>query len=764
MKPEVAPVATNPADEIDRIRDQAFAEEELKRGRGVEANPDAEDVSLDQEEETLSPEQKRQKQIEEESAKYGVEHIPHDIKRETPQERIDNTQVDYDRSADYKLREMEIDVAKARKEYLEMDYKKRGMWQKVGKFLGIIKGGVEFKKGDKTGENIVDDQDVTYLRALYENKLHDLNKARVDRVIREGGKAEDFAEMEKLMEVEARVKLADEHDNVRVGNSGWGTRFREKMVKFNKWYKDLPLTAKLGVGAAFGLTGAAMGAGIVTLSGTALTAFTAAATFKRIFSGLTSGAASATLMEEKARKSRMKRAEKGAAGFEKELEGLSADQMHELYNKKTKELLFSADDKLQRYKIWDKVRLASGGALMAVVGGGFTGDILRHLGVIGEGGWGSKAWQNAFGTKSETVVPHPGGTLGGSTQLETPGAGAPHGSGVGQGDHIKPVSEISNQGMEKTKYFGINVEKNSSFEGAIIKDLEGQGVNHKEAGKIAHNMWNEFQKAHPDPTGKGYNLVHPGARIEIELGQDGKYHISNFQDSPTSQWDKHPGGKGADHKGSGSKIPKVEAVAETMSQQSEVPEFKMPTHYPDGRPYLDIEKEAESMRVRTQIHDLNNKISHLDREIVSSGDNDDQYRAILEKQSLEDQRDKLLAQQESNQRALRTERLFGQDIRIFDRKYGLIPGENNSDRGLKIIKKVCGNDRALWQEMKSWTASEISMDNMMVPEEKKAGQLLKMIKDLEKVYGSEARLKRGETLLQWTGRITKMTLESEGGK
>jgi hypothetical protein len=75
----------------------------------------------------------------------------------------------------------------------------------------------------------------------------------------------------------------------------------------------------------------------------------------------------------------------------------------------------------------------------------------------------------------------------------------------------------------------LHVPEGSSVEGTLRRTLEEKfGYTHADSGGEAHRMVLRFRDAHPDPTGHGYNLVHPGA--EIRLSPDGK-DIAEFHDN-----------------------------------------------------------------------------------------------------------------------------------------------------------------------------------------------------------------------------------------
>lgn len=683
------------------------------------------------------------------------------------------------------IEKLQKELEQARKEYLEMDYKKRGMWQRVGRFFGDKifgrkgKEEVAMKVGEKTGEMIVDDQDVVYMRALYENKLMDLRNAMLEDAKAGGMKAESLAEAEKLFEVESRVKLADEHDNVRVENSGrFAGPLREKLVKMNEWYKKQPLKYKLAVGAAFGLGGAAVGAGVIT--GFGAVAVTSAAFAKRFAMGMISGTSAAIATEKVAEKSRAKRAEKGSAEFAKEIENLGEEELYNKFKEKTQELIFSADDKLQSYKNWDRIRLALGGAVAGIISSGAAGEIFKFLsGKSGMTELAPKVWHKVAGifkygtpeTASGTGVSidsnMPAGgenatvksgkvkpvVFGNNETIENAGTLAPDSNATVEKSGAKISGKtIPEAKAEISKNINLEVKKGGSFEGAIIKQLEGSGVNKKEAGKVAHRMYLEYVRNHPDPTGKGYNLVHPGAKIE--LSPDGK-HIVSFRDSLPSEWDKHPGG----HARSG-RVPHV-PKSEMIPEKSVTEPFDFNKTSQDLSGMKAMERELTNIAAREgnfrgfsygqskvnlaylddQINQYNNRIKFYGNPDVLDGKERDTARSL--KETLED--------------LTRRKAIVELKIRDFERFKEL--NEMFSGSVSKVFNKIA--KLALFE---AGAHEEFSLEKMAASqyiEKHPGGNFGKFYKDCVKIYGKKMiNPFEGENMQDWTGRITKLIVRN----
>lgn len=679
------------------------------------------------------------------------------------------------------IKKLQKELEQARKDYLEMDYKKRGMWQKVGRFFGDKIFGrkgreeVSMKAGEKTGDMIVDDQDVVYMRALYENKLVDLRNAMLEDAKAKGMKAEDLAEMGKFFEVESRVNLADEHDKVRVENSGrFAGPLRENLVKMNEWYRKQPLKYKLAVGAAFGLGGAAASFGLI--AGSAATALTMAAISRRAVMGAITGTGASIFAEGMAKKGREKRAEKGSEKFAREAENLSEEEIKNKLN----ELIFSADDKLQSYKNWDKIRLAAGGAIAGIIGSGAMGEIFKFLHKTEAGKATSEAVHKMAGILKSSIsetAPGPGvpnGAVGGGNAtvesggkaesavfgnnetIENAGTLAPDNNATIEKNEAKISGKtIPGSKPEVPKNINLEIKKGGSFEGAIIKQLESGGTNKKEAGKMAHRMYLEYIKSHPDPTGKEYNLVHPGAKLE--LSPDGK-RIVDFKDSPLSEWDKYPGAKGTDQHKSGRapRAPKIEAVSEKINTEA----FDFEKTYQDLSGMKAMEREMLDIRARERGFEgfsygkSKAELAYLDDQIVQ---NQNRMKFYGNPELLDGkERDIAKGFKETLEDLMK--RKMALEFKIHDWERFKELNELFSGSTSKVFNKIA--KLALFE---AGAHEEFSLEKMAAAEyvgKHPKGNFGKFYKDCVKIYGKkEIQPIAGENMKEWAGRVTKLIVK-----
>ena len=478
-----------------------------------------------------------------------------DDQMESKEERInrENEKVE-------ELKRLEQAVADARTEYLEVDYKKNTGYKRLGKIFGRI-----FRS--KEGELLKNDTDIAWYRAHYDNKLMDYKNALLDDWKARGSSEQELGEIIKKFEIEARINVAKGHDEVKLEyHEGRFSGFiREHSKEIVDRYNKLPLTKKIAIGAAFGI--GAVGAGL-TGSAVAIGVVASAATIRRMFMGVVTGTGAAVLAENRTQKNREKAVEKNTAELLGKLEGKTPEEIEELTRQKIDGLIYDEDQKINTIKNKNlrNLGIGIGAGLASVVAvpefmkhgkewfshaGAAGGKVAEFFGHHAHGSVKPLGGIMEHHQAVHVAAPHPAEHVAVDSHVETsiyeaakvPPSGVHHVPEAPSGKGIVPpyeavpktVPKIENVAPksapvpvhEAAKNIELNVRKGSSFEGAIIKHLKASGIKPKEAGGIAHRMYLEYIQHHPDPTGRGYNLVHSGARLE--LSSDGK-HILNFND------------------------------------------------------------------------------------------------------------------------------------------------------------------------------------------------------------------------------------------
>ncbi|MFA6047529.1 MAG: hypothetical protein WCV59_00295 [Parcubacteria group bacterium] len=487
-----------------------------------------------------------------------------------------------------KLRE---EMEKARKDYLEMDYKKRSMRNRVQKYFGKIL---------KRNEDVTNDQDVEYMRNIYKNRLAEWKDAKLEEAKRNGSSNEDLGRILNEILRETNVNLAEAHNQVKIEQQDGKVAgvVRENLLKFNDWYKKQPLKYKLAVGAGLGIAGVLAPASLA--AGVAYTALG-----RRIAMGAITGTGTAIGLEKMAQRKREKKVGKQVADFSKELEeaGMTEEEREARVNVFLSEAINNVDGNLRNAINRNRINLGAGILIGSFVSTGAASIVLEKLGITGQGGKAGE-W---IGKMKGYFSKHDLAPMGGSAigEVEIPGGKniptppvqeaptvpkniipeKPSGSGVvpekppinspdkpfsvapddkpqplkitptpeGKTAPIAPENKLAGKmplTPEAPKGKPLVVGKwevgklGGSIEGEIKKHLEEQGIKKTEAGKQAHRIFMEFKKDHPAPKGFSYNKILPGAQIELD--SNGK--MVGFHDGQGSKWPGHiEKGGAADH-------------------------------------------------------------------------------------------------------------------------------------------------------------------------------------------------------------------------
>jgi hypothetical protein len=608
------------------------------------------------------------------------------------------------------IEELKKELDQARKEYLEVDYKKNKAYRRLYKFLFM-------GKKEAALEN---DQDIAWHRAHYDNKLLQYRDALVKNAKIRGASEEELAEIVKLFMVEANINMADTHDQVKLEHheGKFSETIKNNSKELVEKYRKMPLKQKMLIAAGFGIAGVgAAFSGSALLVGGAFTAATA----RRAFMSVVTGTGVAMWAESKTRSRREQKMEKENQDFKKQLEGLSQEEAMALVQEKIKNLIYDEDRKIDEIKNKNLRDLGLGiGAGVAAATAGI---------------WGKKVLE------------------GGSWVAEKTGF-----SGYFFGLTNKVAEHLGLKHAAPKNILPITVIKGSSFQGELIKNLESKGVSHKEAGKIAFKMWDEFQKSHPDPTGKGYNLIHPGAKINLEIGQDGKYHVASFKDSPPSEWEKHPGARSAGQKTGGHRVPKVESVS--TGTITEPFDFNQANRDLAGMKAM--EKEMLDIRVREgNFTDFDYGKSKMD--LIHVNGQIEQYQDRLKffggnAEALDGkERDTARSLKEALDQLIRNKQSL--EFKIHD-----------WDRFVKIREIYQGNCNKVFNKIGKLVLFETNAHDPLDLKEMDAadyvtkhtgGNFGKFYRDILKIFGKkEIQPKKGEMMNLWIQRMTKMIVEN----
>lgn len=445
----------------------------------------------------------------------------------------------------------------ARKEYLETDYKTNAALNKIRKFFGTVMG----KGSDKS-------PDIEGLKSIYEKKLLDLYEYKLENARKNEAGDKELSDLFKEFEFTKRIGLAEAYDLVKA-EQVYGTNFgkiKNGLTKAVESYQKWPWQKKLAFGAACFGVGLAiapasfLGAGV--LAGTKAASLAAGfLAFRRGFGGVVGAFGAKKMMDVGDRKLQEKKIGRKAQEME---EGLKTKEGDEKYNALMAELnKMSSEDSLKNIKNWQRGKIAASIMAGLAVGGG-----AQYLwGVAHEGGPEISAGGKSGIISKDIHEPFDPNNVnaGGPPDKPLPTGDSP--SDLAQNiiqesenPTITPVPEdasvdepIIQESENPTTITpapedapteidhhepvfdqNLTIEKGSSIEGTIIKQLKEMGV--ENPGAKAHRMFLEYmdqnkdsiiEKVGADEYHKmlkdGMVNVQPGTELHIvaDTGKDG---------------------------------------------------------------------------------------------------------------------------------------------------------------------------------------------------------------------------------------------------
>jgi len=455
---------------------------------------------------------------------------------ESPEEKEIRTRERKDR-----LAQIKNEVEQTRKEYAEMDYKKKKAWNRLKSFMPSL-----FKNQRE------EDQDVAFCRARYDNKLFEYKNFLLEDAKENGLSGKELGDLVRLFTVEANLNMADTHTEVKIEHhegkiSGKLKNFSSKMIEN---YRKLPITQKLAIGAAF------LGMGTLTSAvGIGVGAFATATALRRFFMGAVTGTGIAVGLEMRGRGKTEQNINKEVENFTKNAEGLSDEKKYEAVQNIIDQLIYDEDQKINKIKNTNLRNLVAGVGVGSIVGSGAASEILRggwhkitgvyddylegvlqksretlnqHYGMAG-GGTHSAAPTGPSvanpvdntGVGSHTEVP-----AGPALKVPTDNAGAGLHSEAPVGPALEGSTDNAGAGLHSEAPVGpalenpinLEIKSGSSLEGTIIKSLKDGGMGVKEAGTKAHLMAMDYAKEKGIPFEK-LNKTFPGQ--DLKLSPDG---------------------------------------------------------------------------------------------------------------------------------------------------------------------------------------------------------------------------------------------------
>lgn len=653
---------------------------------------------------------------------------------------------EFEEVKDEQLENLQKAVEEARKNYAGKDYE---VSNKLARIKSILGGHFKFKTNDDQATNTSLNQYKTVLNELLSYQIEKIKSRNLpdDQVGKEiGALAKYFNQDEKINLFEAHTNARTEAVEKKFGKIPGA--IMEKTGNFINHYRKLDWKKKMAVGVGLGLTGL----GFLAFG-------------QRIVGGAAAGVGVTTGLEAHYRKKENKKSIAEQANIKNNLENItSPEEKYAALMQKMQAEMDGYRDSLRTEKTKARNRKLMGLATGVFLGSGAVSHLM-HWGLDETGashyiseakkalGFGSVGDVKVAGNKNgivdkivATEKPKASQVLGG---LDNSAGNNPALDGnVGSAVEAAPDIEIS-------KNIPLTIEKGSSFEGSIIKHLESTGVEHKEAGQMAHRMYLDYIENHPDPTGHGYNIVHPNAQLEIGLDADGKPEILNFEDSPASEWDKVSNIKiNADEAS--------EKIAANITPENPIVESTNPEILPEKNIVSSLAEAADN--TGSSFNGAGATAGAVGIAGASLG-----LKNIAKKKEgkvipfaeAKEAKEKTKEAAKQAKQEMREKNKMRKELEKIAKKYGAEINDDDSflSRAKGFIKIVSLGSLANWGVMKNVEFSEKDLKEKLSP--KLVRNLRKMEKILMDNYGKEFKAKEGETIKKWMARVAEKSRSSQ---
>ncbi len=476
---------------------EEFKKKEAEEKEGVGKKEDAGNIKTEAKKgetekklEEDKPPLRKMEEMERERAEKARKKIDEEWAKETSKEKTEQPE------SQNNLEQLRLEVEQARKDYLEIDYKKKKVYKRLYDFFGsVFKGRKEH------------DDEVAYYRGIYDNKLFDYKNALLEDAKTRGASGKELGELVKFFDAEAKVNLADDHTQVKIENQEkkffWF--IKKSSTDLINWYRRLPMAKKIAVGAAFGLGSF----GAIYAGGTIASAMASAAAMRRVFLGAVTGTTMAVGAEAFTRRRTEKGIAKEAENFAWQAEGLSEEERIRMADTRIKGIIYDENREINKIK----------------------NKNLRNLTLGIVAGAGSVLLPKLLGGKvAEFFGYHHAETPTGGGKI--PFAEVPKMPGAPVASEIPVAPEVSEMAPVKLTF-----EKGSSLVGKLtdyVSNHQAEIYDHHpelqrfNPGQIAYRMYTDYVDEHSNPLNKSLDLIYPGAEIEIDPAT---LEISEFSDT-----------------------------------------------------------------------------------------------------------------------------------------------------------------------------------------------------------------------------------------
>ncbi len=592
-------------------------------------------------------------------------------------------------SKDSELKNITAEVEKARKAYAKKDYEITNIFTTYKVLTGRLNVDAEIIKERE------------YYYDQYKLALNNLLNYKIEKLKEENlppnQLKKEMGDLAKYYNQDEKINLFESHTNARAEvweqkfgkDAGWLAKTSGKFIKYTNEkindYRKLNWKKKMAFGVGAGL----VGAGFLVVG-------------QRVLGGVAAGVGVTAGLEGKYRKKEGQKRKKEQEEILKNVENVeNSEEKFEALMEKLQKEIDNFDKDLMNEKSEAKMRKIIGSAVGIFLSSGVVSQLIDF-------GMDKAGLSEVFGSIKESFfgkTPEVSATHSGNVPLTEEQIFGETNANVSPSD-IHTEAGINPENIAQPN-IELTIPEGSSFEGSIIKHLTENGMDKHQAGIEAHKMWSDFVKTHPDPTGHGYDIVHPNAHLEIS--PDVK-SILNFEDSPKAEWPKMPE----------TKINIEESVGV------------------DGVPVSENINIPEVEKIITDAGISNEKTIEATAFTATAMAGGLGAKNVLQ----------------FNQ--IKKERAFNK----LAKKYEFIKGEDFYSRSRKVLKNISGNDIKKWEIMKNITGNQLDKKEKILD-----AKLVKNIKDMEKklmvFLGEGARIRKTETLRQWVARVMEYSIEEE---
>lgn len=659
-----------------------------------------------------------------------------------------------------KIEELREEVNAARKEFVEMEHKKKSMWKSVRNFLPgraatdkKVTREIEGKPGETA--DVLADDDVLYMRALYDNKMFDYKEAVFEEMKNKGleGPALEKAIRDTTLEVTKLEKLAVydaktdlKEASMKDTNLGIVKKYWQASVD---WYRKLPKKEQRLI-----TVGLWAGAGAATFGGATGVAagFAALGMAKRFLVGSSTGMASYAGADKIAEKVRNWRDNKNADEMATLYQRMSPEERINMVKKTLNKEVLAVNDKVNRQEYWDTFRMTGAAVFGATLGSGVLGHWLSDQFGLGEKMHGalSSMAKSEIGQRLMSAL-----GIDGIHDGFTPSTNA-YENGMSQGAHSAftpssnafehaPGNPLEHVSLPTET---LTVVEGSSFEGTMIKYL---GEHRDELirlqpqlakldnGQIAHRLALDYgSKALngelPDYVKAGAKMTFDPKTLEIHFLD--RNDVGHFPDAIPDSSDQVEGFAGSEL-GEEELNKEFGVEDESVASQEEMEEVAKAAVEEHKQEEL-LKKKADLKTVQGSFTESSGDYGAAAREASGPGVDDQTMQKLQGKMGVADK----LAQQSAEYIKNNTD-FFPETAKQAD----------------LIARAITGSDGKVWSEFQNLEYDRAVADDRIGPR-------LKEIKaQFEKEIGKPHAFtpKDGETVREWAKRIAYRTMEKRYG-